>query len=174
MQKTVIVINGQGRSGKDTVCKILAKYYRVKNISTIDPIKAIAEKAGWNGEKDDKSRKMLADLKQIFIEYNDLPLNFVLDHIEQFKKTDEQIMFVHCREKEEIAKIVTASSLKTITLLIKRNDKYFENKVFGNRADDEVEDYDYDFIYNGNNETTKQLEESFVPFFENEIKPTLN
>ncbi len=173
MQKTVIVINGQGRSGKDTVCKIMAKYYKVKNISTIDPIKEIASYAGWQGEKDDKSRKMLADLKQVFIEYNDLPLNFVLKHVESFKTSEEQILFVHCRESEEIAKIVNASTVKTITLLIRRNDRFFERKVFGNRADDEVENYNYDFVYSGNNETTKDLEESFMNYFEKTIKVTL-
>ena len=173
MQKTVIVINGQGRSGKDTVCKIMSKYYKVRNISTIDPIKDIATFAGWQGEKDDKSRKMLADLKQVFIEYNDLPLNFVLKHVESFKTTDEDILFVHCRESEEIAKIVKTSSVKTITLLIRRNDRFYEHKVFGNRADDEVENYCYDFVYSGNNENTKQLEDTFMQFFENTIKPTL-
>ena len=173
MQKTVIVINGQGRSGKDTVCKIMAKYYKVRNISTIDPIKEIATFAGWRGEKDDKSRKMLADLKQVFIGYNDLPLNFVLNHANDFKNTDEELLFVHCREAEEITKIVNACPIKTITLLIVRNDRFYEHKVFGNRADDEVENYNYDFVYRGNNETTKELEESFVKFFNETIKPTL-
>lgn len=173
MKKTVIVINGQGRSGKDTVCKIMSKYYKVRNISTIDPIKEIAGYAGWKGEKDNKSRKMLADLKQVFIEYNDLPLNFVLEHIKTFAKSDEQFLFVHCRESEEIAKIVKASTLNTITLLIRRNDRFFERQVFGNRADDEVENYNYDFIYSGNNETTDDLEKDFMEFFNTEIKPVL-
>ena len=51
MNKTVIVINGQGGCGKDTICNIMAKYYKIKNISTVDPIKDIAKYAGWNGEK---------------------------------------------------------------------------------------------------------------------------
>lgn len=173
MIKTVIVINGQGGSGKDTVCHIMSKYYKVKNISTVDPIKAIAKFAGWNGEKGDKARKMLADLKQVFIEYCDLPLNFVLAEIEKFKNDENDVMFVHCRESEEIQKIVDNSSLKTITLLIRRNDKFYEHKVFGNSADDDVENYSYDFIYSGNNETIHDLEKTFMNFFESQIKPTL-
>lgn len=173
MRKTVIVINGQGGSGKDTVCNIMAKYYKVKNISTVDPIKNIARYAGWTGEKGDKARKMLADLKQVFIEYNDLPLNYVKQEMTKFESDENEIMFVHCREKEEIAKIVNCASIHIITLLIKRNDRFFQQKVYGNYADDAVEQYNYDFIYSGNNETTAELEKSFMNFFNQTIKPTL-
>ena len=173
MNKTVIVINGQGGCGKDTVCSIMAKYYKVKNISTVDPIKDIARYAGWNGEKGDKARKMLADLKQVFIEYNDLPLNFIKSEAKKFETDENDIMFVHCREKEEIEKIVKGLSIRTITLLIRRKDRYFQQKVYGNSADDEVENYNYDFIYTGNNETTAQLEKTFMEFFENTVKPNL-
>lgn len=174
MEKVLIVINGQGGSGKDTVCHIMSKYYKVKNISTVDPIKDIASYAGWKGEKSDKARKMLADLKQVFIEYCDLPLNYVLAEAKKFMTDENDIMFVHCRESEEIKKIVKSSPVKTITLLIRRNDKFYSHKVFGNSADDDVENYSYDFIYSGNNETTKQLESTFTAFFESQIKPTLN
>ena len=173
MNKTVIVINGQGGCGKDTICNIMAKYYKVKNISTVDPIKDIAKYAGWTGEKGDKARKMLADLKQVFIEYNDLPLNFVINEAEKFKADENDIMFVHCRENVEIEKIVKALSVKTITLLIRRKDKYFQQKVYGNAADDEVENYNYDFIYTGCNESIADLEVSFMKFFEEEVKPNL-
>ena len=116
---------------------------------------------------------MLADLKQVFIEYNDLPLNFVMEEMQKFSADENDIMFVHCREKEEIAKIVNSATVHTITLLIKRLDKYFEQKVYGNYADDQVESYNYDFIYKGNNETIEQLEESFMSYFNQTIKPTL-
>lgn len=75
--KTVIIINGKGGVDKDTLCDIAAYYYLVKNVSTIDPFKEIARKyAGWNGEKDLKSRKFLSDLKQLFIDYNDTPMRY--------------------------------------------------------------------------------------------------
>ncbi len=173
MNKTIIVINGQGGSGKDSICHVMSKYYKVKNISTVDPIKAIAKFAGWNGEKGDKARKMLADLKQVFIEYCDLPLNFVLEEAKKFSSDENDIMFVHCRESEEIQKILDHSPLKTITLLVRRNDRFYERKVFGNSADDDVENFNYDFIYNGNNETMQDLERTFMQFFEQTIKPTL-
>lgn len=175
MQKVVIVINGQGGCGKDTVCKIIAKRFNVMNISTVDPIKDIAAYAGWSGEKTDAARKMLADLKQVFIAYNDLPLNYVLKKEREFLASDGEIMFVHCRESEEIQKIVDNALLKTVTLLIRRHDDAFlhKNKTFGNHADDDVEQYSYDFIYDGNNQTVAGLENDFNKFFDEVILPEL-
>lgn len=176
MEKVVIVINGQGGSGKDSVCKIVAKRYKVLNVSTVDPIKEIARFAGWQGEKTDIARKMLADLKQTFIAYNDLPLNYVLKKEREFALTDGEIMFVHCRESEEIKKIVDNSLLKVKTLLIRRHDDSFvhKNKAFGNHADDDVENYEYDYVYDGNNDTLADLEADFNAFFDRVILPDLN
>ena len=76
MKKITIIINGKGGAGKDTMCEMAAKHFRTMNVSSIDPIKKIASQNGWNGEKDDKSRKFLADLKKIFTDYNDLPTEY--------------------------------------------------------------------------------------------------
>lgn len=175
MDKVVIVINGQGGCGKDTVCKIIAKRFGVLNVSTVDPIKEIATFAGWKGEKTDAARKMLADLKQVFIEYNDLPLKYVLEKEKEFSSSADEIMFVHCRESEEIKKIVDNSLLKTVTLLIRRHDDAFKHKdkAFGNHADDDVEQYDYDFVYDGNNATVSELETDFNSFFDRVVLPEL-
>ena len=53
--KVTIVINGAGGVGKDTLCDLAAKHFRVRNISTITPIKELAAMAEWDGRKDDKS-----------------------------------------------------------------------------------------------------------------------
>lgn len=175
MDKVVIVINGQGGSGKDSVCRIVAKRFKVLNISTVDPIKDIAKYAGWGGEKTDVARKMLADLKQVFIAYNDLPLNYVIKMQREFLNGDSEIMFVHCREPEEIKKIVDNSLLKVKTLLIRRHDDAFvhKNKAFGNSADDDVENYEYDFVYDGNNDSIGELENDFNRFFDESVLPNL-
>ena len=54
----VVLINGAGGSGKDTLVELFRTYvfndYTVGNISTIDKIKSIAQTMGWKGEKDEK------------------------------------------------------------------------------------------------------------------------
>ena len=73
MKKAVIVINGAGGVGKDTLCNMAKSEFRIDNISSITPIKRIAKMCGWNGKKDDKSRRFLSDLKLLCVEYNDYP-----------------------------------------------------------------------------------------------------
>lgn len=51
----VIIINGAGGSGKDTICNILKNDYVTYVYSSITPIKAAATMLGWEGEVKDDS-----------------------------------------------------------------------------------------------------------------------
>ncbi len=146
MKKLVIVINGSGGVGKDTLCDLAAKHYRVKNISSITPIKEIAALCGWDGSKDDKSRKFLSDLKLLCVGYNDFPTRWAKDRYEEFKETDEQILFVHIREPEEIAKFVGATGGEAKSLLIRGGER-MKKSAYGNASDDGVENYEYDYYF---------------------------
>ena len=148
-KKLVIVINGKGGLGKDTLCESLRIDYRVTNISAITPIKEIAKAYGWNGEKDEKSRRFLANLKRVFVEYNDLPNRYLLNEYEKFVSDDAEILCVHIREKDQIEKFVKSVTLPCITLLVKRNTG-LPDKKYGNDADDGVEDYCYDYEFYNN------------------------
>ena len=158
-KKTVVIINGNGGVGNDTLCEFAETAYKTRNISAITPIKKIASENGWNGEKDAKSRKFLADLKQIFVEYNDLPFKYLMDEYREFLKSDEQILFVHIREAAEIDKFKQGvKEIPCISLLIRRHN--MEKKNWGNEADDKVEEYCYDFSYDND----KMLEEAQKDF----------
>lgn len=159
MEKIVIIINGVGGAGKDTLCDLASKHYKVKNISAITPIKEIAHKCGWNGEKDAKSRKFLSDLKRVFIEYNDLPTKYLLSQYKKFKKSKYDILFVHIREKEEIEKFKKLVDIKCKTMLIDRENAAIEK--WGNASDDEVKNYTYD-LYFKNNKNINEIEQEFV------------
>lgn len=159
MIKLVVVMNGNGGVGKDTLCDFTGKYYKVKNISAIEPIKKIARENGWNGEKDAKSRKFLADLKQTFIAYNDLPNQYLCQEYEKFQRSDEQILFVHIREAEEIQKFIKNIQLPCVTMLITR--KQISDISWGNESDDNVNNYNYDYIYN-NDKCLEDAEREFV------------
>lgn len=167
MKKTVIIINGRGGVGKDTICAIAADYYRVRNISSITPIVQIARYAGWDGTKTLAARKMLSQLKEVFTEFNDLSFTYCMKQHEEFLASEDEIMFVHIREPEEIARLRDAIGESCKTLLIRRNDP--NGTLYGNRSDDHVEDYAYD-LYFDNNISLSELPEAVKRFFENFIK----
>jgi hypothetical protein len=162
MTKLAFVINGSGGAGKDTLCEFAAKHFKTVNVSTIDPIKKIARENGWNGEKDLKSRKFLADLKQVFAEYNDLPTVYTIEKYKEFLESENELFFVHIREGEQIAHFLDEAKKvgiapKTLLIRSKRCEA-----VYGNASDDDVENYSYDFYYD--NDTP--LDEAEVAFCE--------
>lgn len=167
--KTVVVINGAGGVGKDTLCNAVSEKYKCCNESSIAPIKEIASKySNWNGEKDAKSRKFLSDLKLLFSEYNDLPFNYLLNKVNEFNKCETlEVMLVHIREPKEIEKFVKAVKeigIHCVSLLITRTD----TKTWGNMADDNVEKYNYDYYYHNYLSLEKTCKD-FVLFFEKVI-----
>ncbi len=163
MKKLAFVINGAGGAGKDTLCELAAKHFKTVNVSSIDPIKKIARENGWNGEKDLKSRKFLADLKRIFSEYNDLPTKYTVSEYAKFLKSDAELFFVHIREGEQIAHFVEEAGklgAKPKTLLI-RSERC--KSIYGNTADDDVEDFPYDYYYR-NDSSLEEAEGRFCDF----------
>ena len=103
--KKCIVINGISGSGKDTFIKIFSSLskHNTYNISSVDLVKEIAEKyADWNNIKNQKNRNFLADLKQLLIDYNNIPFKYCKNY---YDKIEDGIIFMHIREPEEIDKI---------------------------------------------------------------------
>ena len=50
--KVVIIINGSGGVGKDTLCTIASKNFECLNISSVDEVKGIANLfANWDSSK---------------------------------------------------------------------------------------------------------------------------
>ena len=164
MNKYLIIINGKGGVGKDTLCNFAAEKFKVRNVSSITPIKKIASENGWNGEKTPKARTFLALLKDAFIMYNDLPTAYLLEQYKEFLKSDEEIMFAHIREGKEIDKFKSQISGKCFTLLVKRN-----VTNWGNDSDDKAECYPYDFIYY-NSFCLGDAKKDFIQFLTNAIK----
>ena len=167
MKKAVIVINGAGGVGKDTLCDAAATQYKTRNISTITPIKEIATLCGWSGAKDNKSRKFLSDMKRLCADYNDFPTNWAKLQFEDFLTTDEQILFVHIREAEEIAKFVEATKGVAKTLLIRGGERFKQRfGGYGNISDDGVENYSYDYYFN-NDTSIDDAKLRFIDFLGN-------
>ncbi len=159
MDKVIVVINGTGGSGKDTFVEYVSKYAKVYNFSSVDKVKEIAKLIGWTGTKTDKDRKFLSDLKRLTTEYNDMPFTSIKEAINKFNSSDDEIMFIHIREPEEIQRVVDVFSAKT--LLIKRDGL---KPIGTNSSDANVENYKYDCTII--NTTLEDLDKSALKFIQ--------
>lgn len=168
MEKIAIVINGAGGVGKDTLCDLAAKHFKVKNISSITPIKEIAAMCGWRGEKDNKARRFLSDLKKLCIDYNDFPTSWAKAEYEKFLASEDEILFIHIREASEIRKFVDATGGVAKTLLIRGGDR-MKRESYGNVSDDLVEEYQYDHYFM-NDKTLERAEVDFAEFLSSVLK----
>ena len=151
MKPLVIIINGKGGVGKDTLVEGFNRRsrYKAKNISAIHGIKEAAKMIGWDGGKSDRDRKFLSDLKKLSIDYNDFPLKDVLFQYYWFiRNAQEHILFIHIREPQEIAKCkknIQATGFARVKTMIVISDG--EQHTFGNESDDNVFDYQYDIKF---------------------------
>ncbi len=160
MSKIALVINGRGGVGKDTLCDLAAKHYKVYNISSVDPIKDIARMCGWDGRKDDRSRRFLSDLKALTVNYNDYPTVWAKERYLGFLESEYDVMFLHIREPEEIEKFVRATDGAAKTLLILGGDR-MTKASYGNVSDDNVEKYSYDYYFT-NDKSLEEAERDFT------------
>ena len=115
---------------------------------------------GWQGEKTDKARKFLSDLKALSIEYNDFPTLWAVKKYNEFMESDNEIMFLHVREGVEIEKFVRATNGKAKTLLIRGGSRMTKSN-YGNASDDMVENYSYDYYF-VNDKTLEEAERDFA------------
>jgi len=153
----IYIVNGAPGAGKTTfetnVQKCMSNSF-CYILSTVDFVKEIAKKCGWNGEKDLKNRKFLSDLKDLLTNWNNVPFNKIVQQVksieDEWKYYDIDLnttaIFIDCREPEEIQKLCVALNAKS--LLITRADA--ENNSTSNHADQDVLNYNYDIIIQNN------------------------
>jgi hypothetical protein len=155
----LFIINGFPESGKDTFVELVSKFDKsnsILNIHSSDFAKSIAEMIGWGGDKNEKSRKFIADLMKLIREYNDGVFNYYSKFI--LSKSEEDFnIFIHVREPEEIKKYVNKFNCKTI--FVKRNSKL--NLVYNNESDSNVLNYDYNIIILNNNDIESLQNKAF-------------
>lgn len=139
----MIMVNGYPGMGKtlfaeycDKILKEKFEYCYILKTSVVDPIKKICSRMGWNGTKDDKGRKFLADVKDALDSYN----NFTFENIDEWAKMPYDFIFIDARSGYDLD--YAKEKYGAITVLIQQ-DKDIEN--YSNHADTEVEDYVYDY-----------------------------
>jgi dephospho-CoA kinase len=162
----IIVVNGKGGSGKTTMEKYFADLAdsmgdKTAFTSMVKEVKNIANRCGWTGAKEDKDRKFLADLKDLLEDYNDLPFESVLNDILRAERDHCGYIFVDAREPKDIDRL-KEMGLNIYTILVIREET---NREYNNHADDEVFDYNYDYILE-NTGTLNDLKKSTETIFQ--------
>jgi len=167
--KHIFIINGSGGVGKDTFVQLvstelndkLKRFHTVVNFSSVDKVKDVAREIGWDGKKSERDRKFLSDLKILTSEYCDMPFKSMKNKVIEFMEDEEsKFLFLHIREPEEISRAVRVFGAKTI-LIVRDSVKH----ITSNMADENVFNYDYDYIIN-NNGTKEELNRKVKEFIE--------
>lgn len=156
--KEIIILNGMCLSGKDSFVTFCNKYAKCKNISTVDKVKEAYALLGWDGDKSEQHRKALSDIKDIGTTNLDHPYTYIKSEIEKFYKSDEEIMFIHSREPDEIDRFKKAFGC--ITILVENPQV---KQVTSNHADRDVNLYQYDYTIL-NNSTLEDLDYQAMNF----------
>jgi hypothetical protein len=164
----VIIINGVQESGKDSFVKLAESYCNmnesanVLNLSSVDPIKNTLESFGWDGEKTEEVRDIIAGIKKIWIGAQNGPTMFMMNNILAFHAAnieEDNIVFCHIREPEEIAKFIRATDGYAKSLLVRGGNR-MKKSHYGNYADDSVENYSYDYYFT-NDLSIEETEKAF-------------
>lgn len=102
--KIIYIVNGYPQSGKDTFVKYCKELIigNVHSKSSIDRVKQIADICGWDGVKNDISRKMLSDMKSLLIKYFNMPFIELIKFVDLME--DDDVLFYMVREPDEIKK----------------------------------------------------------------------
>lgn len=163
MIKQVVITNGSGGSGKDSFAKILNKYFEVYKYSSIDIVKNITEVCGINrNDKDEDTRKLWSDIKQLLIAYDDIPYKDVAEIVDDFKANliPTEFLLIDIREPQEIER--ARKEFSAITVLVE-NDNV--KHITSNISDGSVFDYEYDFVVD-NSGSLEDLEDEVKRFLE--------
>ena len=162
MDKLVFVVNGKPRAGKDTFAMILNRYMDVYKYSAVTKVKEIATLCGWDGQKEERDRKFLHELKMLTSEYSDMSHQDVVNEINKYRngEIEADVFVVDVREPEDIKRLV--EEVGAITVFIENNNV---PAITSNAADANVENFEYDFVI-PNNGTMKEFEDEIKLFME--------
>lgn len=175
----IFIVNGCPSAGKTTFESMVAEKLGPAwclMLSTIELSKQIAIELGWNGLKTSKDRKFLSDLKKLLTEWNDLPIKYIKQEINNYYTEitqygidyfDRIVIFIDCREPDEIERLCTELGAKSICI---RNHaaEAINEKMALNDSDSNILNYKYD-IEISNDGSLEDLRQAVDLFIKQEI-----
>ena len=162
----VIVINGKPTAGKSTFIKLCEQLNPfVEELSMVDFVKEVATYADWDGLKNEKGRKFLANIKIAIEQYDK---NIIYDDIDNnlryyannsYLSNEEPILFINARNPEDIKYLV--NKYDGVSLFI---DNPNVPMVESNSEDKNIENYKYDItiVNDGTLEDLKAKAKEFL------------
>lgn len=161
----IFVVNGQGGSGKSSFEQLISEQMSapVGVTSMVAYVKQVAESLGWRGAKEPKDRLFLSRLKDALGDWDDSPFLSTCMMVKQMENDNVACCFIDAREPADIDRLKEKFNCKTI--LVTRG----EATSYGNHADDEVFNYEYDIIID-NSGSLDALRDMANEFIEKEIK----
>ncbi len=167
----ILIINGFPMSGKDLFCSMLGEISDIPVFTTswVEYIKLIAPEYGWDGKKDLKGRKLLADLTD---KNNNLCFDFVIEKEGTISSVkDEFIYCIHARRPKDIQDLkdyyTKLDDYRVITVCIRRFE--VENRLQSNSADEEIFNFIYEY-YLFNNLSISEFRGSTEIFYKDLVK----
>lgn len=198
MSKRIIVINGKGGIGKDTLIGAIESmnepYIEVYNESSIDPIRGMVAR-GFDGirllskaakVKDNAYRTLLSTMKKAVDDF--YMVNYGVKYTNDYLKactigyingignyqdtSEDSVLFIHIREPENIT-----AYLNSIKDMLKGSDieavtllvtSCRAQEDYGNDSDNNVENYPYDFVYKSDEDINSERKK-FRAFFLSKI-----
>lgn len=149
--KRILILNGSATVGKDTFVESLSKYVSVRHISMADLAKKALLSCGWNGIKDEASRKALSDIKIALDEFDDCNFKYIVETSKRFlfeypEFEDVDYLCIDMREPKDIQRFKTFIAAVPAVLVTNERVKHITSNV----GDAGVFDYNYDYIIENN------------------------
>lgn len=165
--KEILIINGSGGVGKDTFVEKLSRYANVIHTSIVNPVKEMAKHIGWSGDKTEKSRKFLFDLKNLVDEYNDYNYIQAANLMKGFRdgKLLGDLLCIDMREAKQIQRAQKEFGARTV-LVVRDSVKHITSNI----ADKGVYNIEYDYVIK-NNGTLYDLDQEAKRFVLELSKP---
>ncbi len=132
------LVNGSPQSGKDSFIQFIQKETgkHILNYSTIDTIRYFLNTQFSITKENKEGRKLLSDIKKDLVEYDK---DIFIKELKNLPHEQYDIVFIHCREPEEIIRFKQSFSDLKVIYIRRKN-----NHVPSNRSD--IIDYSKDFI----------------------------
>lgn len=160
----VVVINGSGGVGKDTFVNEFSgmfPYLYVRSASAIDETARIATLCGWKGQKSERDRKFLYELKCALDNWDDVSMKHMKKIVDQYRGSNiVQVLFLHVRKPSEIERCVREFNATTILITNSR-----VPPITSNGADSSVFSFNYDYVIR-NDDTLDSLREKAARYYD--------